>query len=191
MNNITPLCPTNGRITWKRHFRMTITDIIYFVAEYQGRLAYALMSVYASCVAKSPGKIHHDPRTIIFGNMVCGICIMIFGRPSMAILKLFYRIVFSIGGALMFNHASLIYFDWIQFMFPKSPFVAAALGYLGGRVFMVHYLAYLYHVDTRTTLLGYSRPKRDPRFEHMYILWWKVIWWFIGCDSLWEMNFGK
>ncbi|KAK9876866.1 hypothetical protein WA026_015099 [Henosepilachna vigintioctopunctata] len=145
-------------------------DVVYLFATYQGRLAYALMSVYAVCPEKIDQYIPYNVSGILFGNMLCGIGVMIFGRPSLAMVRLFYRLPFSIGGSLMFNHASMTYFEWIHETCQDSTFIAMVLSYIGGRVFMIHLLSFLYHVDTRTFHFGYNRPKRNQIYEHMYIL---------------------
>ncbi|KAL3284985.1 hypothetical protein HHI36_019114 [Cryptolaemus montrouzieri] len=150
-------------ITW-----LTNMNTWYSAGELQGRLAYALMSIYAPCPKKFQQYIQYDLEPVLYGNMICGICIMIFGRKAMALIRIFYRVVFAVGGTFMFCEASLVYFRWIRDSFPDKSIEPICLGYFGGRVFMVHLLAYLYHVDTRTLMPGYLRPKYDMRYEYMY-----------------------
>lgn len=73
----------------------------------------------------------------------------------------------SLLGSLSFNYSSLLCFDWIFKHLEDSPVIRTFLGYLAGRILMVHLLAFLYHIDTRCTDPG-ERPRRISAFEVMY-----------------------
>ncbi|XP_017778079.1 PREDICTED: uncharacterized protein LOC108563804 [Nicrophorus vespilloides] len=136
------------------------------VAGMQGRVAYLLMSIHVA----NPCILHrffsYDPSTVLYTNMVYGIGLMLYARPNMRPIGNINRIIFSLLGSLMFNFSSVAVFDHIRERFFRKPFLVTFLGFISGRFFMLHLLAYLYHVDIR------SRSRNVPRnstFDSMYI----------------------
>lgn len=72
----------------------------------------------------------------------------------------------SILGSMMFNYSSIFFFNWLSKSIPDRPYLLTFLGFLGGRILMVHFLAYLYHIDTRS-IVG-STLRHDAAYETMY-----------------------
>lgn len=69
----------------------------------------------------------------------------------------------------MFNHSSLICYRWIYSIFAERPYVLTFMGFMSGRIMMIHLLAFMYHIDTRTNIPGAAVP-RDYAFEGMYTI---------------------
>lgn len=61
--------------------------------------------------------------------------------------------MFSALGSLMFNYGSMSVFNWIRETYANDannvPYLASCMGLLVGRIFMLHLLAFLYHVDLK------------------------------------------
>nr|CAI5854390.1 unnamed protein product [Callosobruchus analis] len=76
---------------------------------------------------------------------------------------------FGILGSLMFNHSSMLCFNWLRTVFPDRPYLLTFMSFVSGRIMMVHLLAFLYHMDTRSAVSGPS-VRRDSTFEGMYAL---------------------
>ncbi|XP_063919715.1 uncharacterized protein LOC135134811 [Zophobas morio] len=128
-----------------RHL-LKFLELFYITATLQGRIAYFLMSIHAVNPSILKSFTDYNPKKYLFANMVYGVGVMLYCRPSMRAISRFNRTVFSILGSLMFNHSSLLFYGC-------------------GRVMMLHLLAYLYHVDSRYR--GFHiRPY--PEYESMY-----------------------
>ncbi|XP_050315107.1 uncharacterized protein LOC126749458 [Anthonomus grandis grandis] len=138
------------------------------VAAFQGRVAYCLMSVYAvnPYVFEYFTDINFYPY--FFWNMVYGITFMIVSRPSMRPLMPIHRATFSLLGSLSFNYSSLMWYDWLNVHLGERTILRTLAAYFSGRVFMVHLIAFMYHVDTRCTAVD-QRPRRESVFEAMYL----------------------
>nr|XP_023014383.1 uncharacterized protein LOC111504122 isoform X2 [Leptinotarsa decemlineata] len=117
-------------------------EMFYLAATFQGRAAYFLMSIHAV----NPGVLTQilgiDPFPYLWATMIYGVAIMIFSRPSMRVIFPLNRIAFG-------------------------PFMRTFMGFLSGRLMMVHLLAFLYHIDTRTNIPDLY-VTRDVAFEGMY-----------------------
>nr|XP_023014381.1 uncharacterized protein LOC111504122 isoform X1 [Leptinotarsa decemlineata] len=142
-------------------------EMFYLAATFQGRAAYFLMSIHAV----NPGVLTQilgiDPFPYLWATMIYGVAIMIFSRPSMRVIFPLNRIAFGMLGSLMFNHASMVCFKYLCTVFPDRPFMRTFMGFLSGRLMMVHLLAFLYHIDTRTNIPDLY-VTRDVAFEGMY-----------------------
>lgn len=67
----------------------------------------------------------------------------------------------------MLNYASCLMYDWLKEHI-SNPYILSLLGFVSGRIAFVHFIAFLYHMDSRTIYRG-RRIMRDPAFEVMYI----------------------
>lgn len=120
--------------------------------------------------------------------MIYGITVELISRPCLKPLMPIHKFTFrytqylilipkpkmdfsSLLGSLSFNYSSLLCFHWIFNHLEDSPVIRTFLGYMAGRILMVHLLAFLYHIDTRCTDPG-ERPRRISAFEVMYS-WFK------------------
>ncbi|KAF7271033.1 hypothetical protein GWI33_015999 [Rhynchophorus ferrugineus] len=137
------------------------------VASLQGRLAYCLMSVHAVNPAILQIFTDYDIYNILFWNMIYGITVMITARPALRPLMPLHRLTFGILASLSFNHSTLLWYRWLSHRFENNIMLLTFLGYLSGRIMIVHLLAFLYHIDTRCN--DTLRPRRDPAFESMYM----------------------
>nr|XP_008190955.1 PREDICTED: uncharacterized protein LOC103312336 isoform X1 [Tribolium castaneum] len=134
-------------------------------ATLQGRVAYLLMSIHAVNPHIVKSFTNCDPKHYLFMNMLYGVAIMIYCRPSMYAISKFNRAAFSILGSLMFNHSSMLCYEWLVEKLSHRPYLLTFLGFLSGRIMMLHLLAYCYHVDSRYR--GFHiRPY--PEYESMY-----------------------
>ncbi|CAG9861533.1 unnamed protein product [Phyllotreta striolata] len=139
----------------------------YNCAMLQGTVAYLLMSIYAVAPQEISSYLGFDLAGYLWSNMVYGLSVVIFSRPTFRSVSPSNRIAFALLGSLMFNHASMNCFSWIHRTFPERPYVRGFLGFFAGRIMMVHFLAFLYHMDTRTITPG-VRMERSPVFEQIY-----------------------
>ncbi|XP_018323393.1 uncharacterized protein LOC108735754 [Agrilus planipennis] len=153
-------------------------DAFYVTASLQGKIAYLLMSVHVV----NPGifiswnlrkvnifsVLQYNPHTLLFRNMVYGMAVHIFSRPSMFSLIFTTRLSFSILGSMMFSYSSLQVFEWlIGKMGDNHINLLTLLGFLAGRLMMGSLVAYLYHVDSRN-VFAYRYVRRDNVLESMY-----------------------
>ncbi|KAJ8949984.1 hypothetical protein NQ318_002393 [Aromia moschata] len=136
-------------------------------AIFQGRLSYCLMSIHAVNPHILNYWLSFDLYPYLWANMVYGITIMIYTRPSLRVISPFNRMVFGILGSLMFNHSSMICYNWLSTIIPDNSYFLTFMGFLAGRIMMVHLLAFLYHIDTRTNVPGVI-VLRNSTFESMY-----------------------
>ncbi|KAJ8975546.1 hypothetical protein NQ317_009202 [Molorchus minor] len=136
-------------------------------AIFQGRLAYCLMSIHAVNPSIMNYCFGTDLYPYLWANMVYGIAVMIYCRPCLRPIAPFNRMVFGLLGSLMFNHSSMICFNWLSHIIPDNIYFLTFMGFISGRIMMVHLLAFLYHVDTRTNVPGVT-VVRDSTFEAMY-----------------------
>ncbi|XP_072384811.1 uncharacterized protein [Diabrotica undecimpunctata] len=139
-----------------------------WAASLQGGIAYFLMSIHAVNPYILITIFGFDPYYFLWVTMVYGLGIMILSRPAMRPISPVNRIAFGILGSLMFCHASRNCFDWLNYLYPERTYLRTFLGFFSGRIMMVHFLAYLYHVDTRTNIPG-VHVHRDRVFEQMYM----------------------
>ncbi|KAG5877902.1 hypothetical protein JTB14_011619 [Gonioctena quinquepunctata] len=124
-----------------------------------------MQSIQPSSLSKIFGI---DPYPYLWATMLYGIAIMIFARPSLVTISPLNRIAFGMLGSLMFNHASMVCFQWVCTIFIERPLMRMFMGFLSGRLMMVHLLAFLYHMDTRSNIPNINVP-REMAFEGMYI----------------------
>lgn len=130
---------------------------------------------------------NYDLTKILFTNMIYGMGVMIYSRPSMRPINSFQRTAFryirnlyrwwnqhnankdlSTLGSLMFCHSSMMVYKWLSATFSHRPYMLTFLGFISGRVMMVHLLAYLYHIDSRVYIPG-QYFRRNADFESMYV----------------------
>ncbi|XP_022920340.1 uncharacterized protein [Onthophagus taurus] len=141
-------------------------DNFYTTASIQGRVAYLLMSVYAV----NPNIWHrftlYNPSHILFSNMIYGAAVHIYSRPAMRPISGGNRIVFSILGSMMFNYSSMLVFEFLKEKLDHRPILLTLLGFICGRMMMLHFLSYLYHVDRISRVDRNFR--RNPAFDSMY-----------------------
>ncbi|XP_019770768.1 uncharacterized protein LOC109544840 [Dendroctonus ponderosae] len=138
------------------------------IAGFQGRFAYCLMSIYAVNPALFEYFTSVDLYPFLLWNMIYGIAVMIMSRPSLKPLVPVHRFTFSLLGSLAFNYSSLQFFHWLAANLEGMPILRTLLGYLSGRVMIVHLIAFLYHIDTRCTDVS-NRARRLSAFEAMYL----------------------
>lgn len=69
---------------------------------------------------------------------------------------------------MMFNYSSMQLYDYLVDKFSERLYLLTFLGYLSGRILMVHFLAYLYHVDSRS-IISTRSVTPNSNFESMYI----------------------
>lgn len=68
---------------------------------------------------------------------------------------------------MMFNYSTIQVYEWLVERLEHRPYLLTFLGFLTGRIMIVHLLAYLYHVDTRCIGVGHY-VRRDSAYETMY-----------------------
>ncbi|KAK4872783.1 hypothetical protein RN001_014812 [Aquatica leii] len=99
--------------------------------------------------------------------MIYGFAVHLHSRPHMQLVGGFHRLIFSVLGSCMFNYSSMMVYEWLMTKVPNDrPFLLTFAGFFTGRLLIVHLLAYLYHVDTRS-VIGRSL-RRDLNYETMY-----------------------
>ncbi|KAK5639833.1 hypothetical protein RI129_010644 [Pyrocoelia pectoralis] len=138
----------------------------YLIATIQGRLSYLVMSIHAVNPSICERFTLYNPGPLLFYNMVYGVAANLHSRPHMQLLGSFHRLTFSILGSLIFNHSTMLVYEWVVNTFPTRPYLCTFMGFFTGRLMLVYFLAYLYHVDTRS-IAGHLLP-RDPNYESMY-----------------------
>ncbi|XP_018567611.1 uncharacterized protein LOC108908163 [Anoplophora glabripennis] len=148
---------------WRRLVRH-----FFIAAIYQGRVAYCIMSIHAVNPYILNSILSYDPYPYLWANMIYGIAVMIFSRPSLRIIVPINRLSFGILGSLMFNHSSMICYHWLSTVFPNRPYVLTIMAFFSGRFMMMHLLAFLYHLDSRSHMSGSIVP-RDYTLESMYL----------------------
>ncbi|KAL3276128.1 hypothetical protein HHI36_020847 [Cryptolaemus montrouzieri] len=123
----------------------------------QGSLSYILMSLLA---------VHHHivvsymgPNffPFLFVNMVYGMTFMLYSRPAMMRIFKFQRFTFSLLGSLMFNITSVKFFEWTLTKIPEQPWMRTLVAFLGGRLMLFYFIAYLYHVDSTVGIIVFHR----------------------------------
>ncbi|KAJ8968769.1 hypothetical protein NQ314_002118 [Rhamnusium bicolor] len=159
--------PSETILTEQEQWNYFVRDF-FIAAIFQGRFAYCLMSLHAVNPSILTYFVNSDPYPYLWANMVYGITVMIYTRPSLSVIAPFNRMVFGVLGSLMFNHSSMICYDWLTTLYPDSPYLLTFMGFMSGRLMMVHLLAFLYHIDTRSNIPG-TIIRRDFAFETMYL----------------------
>jgi hypothetical protein len=71
-------------------------DIFCITATLQGRVAYLLMSIHAVSPYFVKSLTVYEPKNYLFVNMLYGIGIMLYCRPSMMAISKFNRAIFRI-----------------------------------------------------------------------------------------------
>ncbi|KAL1517623.1 hypothetical protein ABEB36_001362 [Hypothenemus hampei] len=138
------------------------------IASMQGRIAYCLMSLYSVNPSILNYFISTDLHPFLMWNMIYGITVMIISRPCLKSLMPVHQFSFSLLGSLAFNYSSLLWYQWLNSYLDEQTILRTILGYISGRVMMVHLLAFLYHIDTRCSNIG-DRSRRLSAFEVMYL----------------------
>ncbi|KAB0792475.1 hypothetical protein PPYR_14434 [Photinus pyralis] len=139
----------------------------YLTATIQGRLSYLLMSIHAVTPSICARLTTYNPGPILFYNMLYGVAAHLHCRPHMQLLGSFHRVAFSILGSIAFNHSCMMGFQWVVNTFPMRPYLRTFMGFFVGRLMMVYFLAYMYHVDSRS-VVG-QIVERDANYESMYL----------------------
>lgn len=67
----------------------------------------------------------------------------------------------------MFNHTSLLVFQWLNRRYSHRPILLFLLGYFSGRIMLFYFDAILYHLD-RTTIYPGRRAPKIPHLERIY-----------------------
>ncbi|GJQ76375.1 hypothetical protein Trydic_g2093 [Trypoxylus dichotomus] len=141
-------------------------DNFYFTASIQSRVAYLLMSIYAVNPNIWHRFIEYSPSHILFSNMIYGSAVYIYSRPAMRPISVVNRVVFSILGSMMFNYSSMLVYDYLVRKWSHRPILVTILGFFCGRIMMLHYLSYLYHVDRMSRIE--RNFQRNAAFDSMY-----------------------
>lgn len=136
----------------------------YTIASLQGRIGYLLMSIHAVNPAILNSLLPSDPRQILWYNMLYGTAFHIYSRPNMRTLTTVHRTIFSVLGSLMFNYSAMGVFGYYAERLGERPYLMTFLGFITGRIMILHFLAYLYHVDARSA----GAVRRDNLFDSMY-----------------------
>lgn len=136
----------------------------YTVATLQGRMAYLFMSIHAVNPEILNNILPFDPHHILWCNMFYGTTLHLYARPNMGQFTLVHRAIFSILGSLMFNYSTMRVFRYFAERLDERPLLMTILGFTAGRIMMFHFLAYLYHVDSRTP----GTTRRDAMYDSMY-----------------------
>ncbi|XP_060520803.1 uncharacterized protein LOC132698627 [Cylas formicarius] len=134
------------------------------VAAIQGRISYCIMSVHAVNPHIFRYLSDYDPYTYLLWNMIYGITIMIATSPALNTIVPFTRFTFGFMGSLAFNYSSLMFYGYLSDIFYDRPLLLTVLGFISGRVMMVHLLAFLYHIDSLVT-----GTRRHSAFDAMYL----------------------
>ncbi|XP_044764355.1 uncharacterized protein LOC123320924 [Coccinella septempunctata] len=130
---------------------------IQFLSYIQGSIPYILMSlleVHHDLVVSYMGKYFFP---FLFYNMVYGMAVMLYMRPSMRRIYGFHRLTFSILGSLMFNHSSVKFFSWLIIKMPQQPLLRTAVAFVCGRIIIFFFISYLYHVDNTVGITIFQR----------------------------------
>nr|XP_022920349.1 uncharacterized protein LOC111428860 isoform X3 [Onthophagus taurus] len=69
----------------------------------------------------------------------------------------------SILGSMMFNYSSMLVFEFLKEKLDHRPILLTLLGFICGRMMMLHFLSYLYHVDRISRVDRNFR--RNPAFD--------------------------
>lgn len=133
------------------------------IASMQGRIAYMIMSVHAIKPSILTNLLKFNPHNILWYNMLYGMAVYIYSRPSMKSLLSGHRAMFSILGSCMFNFTAMRVFAYLAQYVDRRPNLMPVLGFMIGRTMLLRFLAYLYHVDTRG---GHLR--RDSYYDFLY-----------------------
>lgn len=137
----------------------------YFTASVQGRLAYLIMSIHAVNPDIISAICSYNPKPLLFTNMLYGIGVYIYSRPNMVQLSPIHRATFSVLGSMSFNYSSMLVYDWLVEKLVDRPYLLTFMGFMCGRLMMLHLLAYIYHVDNRVP----GSVRRNSAFDAMYI----------------------
>lgn len=78
-------------------------------------------------------------------------------------------LIYSILGSMMFNYSTMQFYEYLVEKLSHKLYLLTFLGYISGRIMMVHLMAYLYHVDTRISESNNRNISRNSNFETMYI----------------------
>ncbi|KAK9746800.1 hypothetical protein QE152_g5851 [Popillia japonica] len=143
-----------------------VIDNFYITASVQGRVAYLLMSIYAVNPVIWHRFIDYNPSHIIFSNMIYGSTVYIFSRPAMRPISIVNRLIFSILGSMMFNYSSMLVYEYLVGKWNHRPVLLTVLGFFAGRLMMLHYLSYLYHVDRMSRIE--RNFERNAAYDSMY-----------------------
>ncbi|KAK9878379.1 hypothetical protein WA026_021686 [Henosepilachna vigintioctopunctata] len=143
-------------VTQEEEYRL-LYNKIKFLSSIQGSVSYILMSVLAvhrELVTSYTGE-HTIP--FIYLNMVFGMSVMLYTRPALQKIYKFHRFTFSLLGSLMFNQASMIFFNWLVVQLPERPWLRTLIGFFGGRLIIFYFITYLYLVDSSIDIVIFQR----------------------------------
>lgn len=135
----------------------------FTIASFQGRLAFLLMSIHAVIPTLLTDLLHFNPHKILWYNMLYGIGMHLFARPSMRPLNTGQRMVFSILGSWMFNTSAMKVFGHFAAGAEERPYLMTFFSFMTGRMMILNLLAYLYHVDHRAGTI-----RRNSFYDSMY-----------------------
>lgn len=140
-------------------------ESFYLTASLQGRLAYLIMSIHAVNPEIVSTVWNYNPKPLLFSNMLYGIGVYIYSRPNMMQFNPIHRTTFSVLGSMSFNYSSMLVYDWLVEKLSDRPYLLTFMGFLCGRLMMLHLLAYIYHVDNRVP----GSVRRNSAFDAMYM----------------------
>ncbi|KAF5290274.1 hypothetical protein FQR65_LT11607 [Abscondita terminalis] len=158
----------NESIVTQDQLSQECIDNFYLIATIQGRFAYLLMSIHAVNPSIFIRLLGVNPGPFLFKNMIYGLAVHLHSRPHMHVLGGLHRTIFSVLGSLMFNNTTMMVYEWVAKNMPQDrPYLLTSAGFVAGRILIMYFLAYLYHVDTRS-VVG-RNLRRDRNYETMYL----------------------